>query len=56
MSGRTQAIEAESRCREGRGTYGQDEVEEVDTREPGHHLQENVASESPQRHQHLVAG
>lgn len=38
------------------GTYGQDEVEEVDTREPGHHLQENVAPKSLQRCQHLVAG
>jgi len=37
-------------------TYGKDEIEEVDTREPGHHLQENVAPESLQRHQHLVAG
>lgn len=49
------AAEAKSWGQGGRGTYGHNEVEEVDTREPGHDLEENVAAKSLQRHRHLVA-
>ena len=38
----------------GRGTYGHDEVEEVEAREPGHNLQEDVAPKGLQGHRHLV--